>query len=597
VERSLRVLDGAIAVFCGVAGVEAQSETVWRQAERYGVPCLAFVNKLDRVGADFARVVSMIRERLNARPVPLTWPVGTEKEFVGVLDVLDRKVYVFSEEDQGRTWREEPVPADLSGLADELHHAIVEAASESSDELMSLYLEEKPLTREQILQGLRSGTLARKIIPTFAGSAFKNKGVQMLLDGVCRYLPSPLDLPPIEGEVPGTKDAKVLREPKEDAPVTALAFKSLTDAHGELTFLRIYSGAITSGLQLWNPRRNRTERIGRLYLLHANEREAIERGGPGSIVGVVGLKYTVTGDTLCPKDDPILLEGMAFPETVISLAIEPKTTDDRDKLVSALERISREDPTFRRRVDEETGQLILSGMGELHLEVVTHRLEREFKVGVIVGRPRVAYKQTIQSAVEAEGKLVKQTGGRGQYGHVVLTVEPNPDEIEPVFETKVVGGRVPREYIPAVEQGVRAACESGGTVGYPIVNVKVTLIDGSAHSVDSSELAFSLAAEIAIKEAMQKGGVVILEPIMKFDVTVPNEFVRGVIADLGSRRTRITKLDLTQQPRIIRGFVPLSEMFGYSTVLRSLTQGRAAFTMEPAEYAPLPGNLAKELTK
>jgi len=553
------------------------------------------VNKLDRVGSDFPRVLGMIRERLGARVVPLTWPIGAEKDLRGVVDVLAGKAYLYNEDDQGTTWREEPVPEDLKGIVAELHHEAMEAAAEQRDDLMEKYLEDENLTTEEIVEGLRLGTITHKLVPAYCGSAFKNKGVQPVLDGVGRFLPSPDDLPPVEGAHPEKPDEKVVRPPDSGAPLAALAFKLVTDSHGELTFLRIYSGVLETGMQLYNPRRNRVERIGRLYILHAETREAVEKAGPGSIVGVVGLKHTVTGDTLCPKHHPILLEGMAFPETVISVAVEPKSSQDRDKLIASLAKIAREDPTFRRHTDEETGQLILSGMGELHLEIVTHRLERDFKIGVNVGRPRVSYKQRIRRAIEIEGRFIRQTGGRGQYGHVVLHIEPHPETMDVAFASKVVGGTVPKEYWNAVEQGVRAAAAAGGQLGIPVVGVSVELTDGSFHAVDSSELAFSAAGEIAFRDGLREAGVEILEPIMRFEVTVPNDYLRGVIADLGSRRAQITKLDLTQEPRIVRGTVPLSEMFGYSTVLRSITQGRAAFSLEPSEYTPVPTEVRKKL--
>ncbi len=594
VERSLRVLDGVIAIFCAKGGVEPQSETVWRQADRYRVPRLAFVNKMDIIGADFFRVYRQIQERLGARPVPVQLPIGAEDSFRGVVDLVSRKALYWTDE-LGTRIEEDEIPADLADLAAEYRDKLLEAVAEVDEELMVKYLEGEELTEEEIRRGLRKGTLTLQLVPMLCGSAYRNKGVQPLLDAVVNYLPSPLDVPPARGTDPETGEP-VERQVSDDEAFSALAFKIMSDPFvGKLCYLRVYSGVLKSGTYVYNPRKGRRERIGRLLQMHANHRQEIQEARTGDIVAAVGLKDTTTGDTLCAEDRPIVLEAMQFPEPVISVAIEPKTQADQDKMSEALSRLSEEDPTFRVHTDPETGQTIISGMGELHLEIIVDRLMREFKVQANVGKPQVAYRETLRSAVKAEGKYIRQTGGRGQYGHVWLELEP----LEPgkgfEFVNKIVGGVVPKEYIPAVEAGVREAMESGVVAGYPVVDVRVTLYDGSYHEVDSSEMAFKIASSMAFKDGMQRANPVLLEPIMKVEVVVPEEFNGAVMGDLQSRRGRIEGMDLRGNSRVIQAFVPLAEMFGYATDLRSMTQGRGTYTMQFDHYEEVPRSVAEEI--
>lgn len=597
VERSLKVLDGAVAVFCAVGGVEPQSETVWRQADKYHVPRIAFVNKMDRVGADFYRVVEMMKERLGARPLPIQLPWGAEDLFEGVVDLVKMKAIVWKGDLLGAKFEYVDIPSELTEKAEEYRKNLIEAVCEVDEALMEKYFEGEELTEEEIKSGLRKGTINLLFNPVLCGAAFKNKGVQPLLDAIVDYLPSPLDIPPIKGVNPITGEEEV-RESSDDAPFAALAFKILTDPYmGQLTYFRVYSGHLDAGSYVLNSSKNKKERVGRLLKMHANKREEIKEIYAGDICATVGLKYTTTGDTLCAEDKPIILESMEFPEPVISVAIEPKTKADQEKLSSALNKLAQEDPSFRVKVDDETGQTIISGMGELHLEIIVDRLVREFKVEANVGNPQVAYREAIKKKVNQEGKYIKQTGGRGQYGHVWLEIEP----LEPgkgfEFVNKIVGGTIPKEYIPAVEKGVIEALESGVLAGFPVVDVRVTLYDGSYHEVDSSELAFKIAASICFKEAMKKADPVLLEPIMKVEVVVPDEYMGDVMGDLSSRRGRIEGMEARGNVQVVRCKVPLKEMFGYATILRSLTQGRGTYTMIFDHYEEVPTNIAEEIIK
>lgn len=595
VERSLRVLDGSVAIFCAVGGVEPQSETVWRQADRYGVPRIAFVNKMDRIGADFYRVVDMIRERLGARPVPIQLPIGVEDSFVGVVDLIANKAIIYTD-DLGTRSDVTEIPDDLKEKAAEYREKVIEAAAEMDEELMIKYLEGEELTEEEIKRGLRKGTLENKIVPVLCGSAFKNKGVQPLLDAVVDYLPSPLDIPAIKGINPDTGEEDY-RKVSDDEPFSALAFKIMADPYvGKLTFFRVYSGHLSAGSYVYNSTKGKKERIGRILRMHANHREEVGEVWTGDIAAAVGLKETTTGDTLCDEKKPIILESMTFPDPVINVAIEPKTKADQEKMSLALQRLAEEDPTFRMWTDPETGQTIIAGMGELHLEIIVDRLMREFKVEANVGRPQVAYKETIRKSVKSEGKFIRQTGGRGQYGHVWLELEPLPRGAGYEFVNKIVGGVVPKEYIPAVDAGVREAMENGVLAGYPVVDVKVTIFDGSYHEVDSSEMAFKIAASQAFKQGALKADPVLLEPIMKVEVVVPEEYMGDVIGDLNSRRGRIEGME----PRpggvqAIRAYVPLAEMFGYATDLRSRTQGRGTYMMQFDHYEEVPKNIADSI--
>jgi elongation factor G len=597
VERSLRVLDGAVAVFCAVGGVEPQSETVWRQADSYGVPRIAYVNKMDRTGADFHNVVSMMKDRLNARPALLQLPIGAEDGFEGVIDLVDMTAITYIEDDQQGT---EPVvgeiPADLVDEAEQARHDLLEIAAEFDDELMERFLEDEDVAAEDLMGAVRKGTLECGITPVFCGSSFKNKGVQALLDAILTFLPSPLDVPGIKGTDQKTGDEVVL-EAEESGTFAALAFKVMTDPYvGRLTFFRVYSGTLEAGSYVLNAAKDKKERIGRLLEMHANSREDVDTVSAGDIVAAVGLKHTSTGDTLCDADRKILLESMIFPQPVIDIAIEPKTKADQEKLSQSLAKLAEEDPTFRVRTDEETGQTIIAGMGELHLEVIVDRLLREFKVEANVGRPQVAYRETLREAIQGvEGKFVRQTGGRGQYGHVVIDVEPQEPGADYEFENKIVGGSVPRVYISSVDRGVHDALESGILAGYPVVDVRVTLVDGSYHDVDSSEMAFKIAGSMAIKEALRKSGPVLLEPVMSVEVVTPEDFMGDVMGDLSSRRGHIDGMEPRGNAQVVRASVPLSTMFGYATDLRSRTQGRASYTMQFKAYEAVPKSIAEEI--
>ncbi len=596
VERSLRVLDGAVAVFCSVGGVEPQSETVWRQADKYGVPRIAYINKMDRVGADFTRGVNMIRERLGANPVPVQLPVGAEENFKGIIDLIKMKVYYYLD-DLGTRSEEKDVPEDMLELAREYREKLVEAVAETNEELTNKYLEGEEITEEELIAGIRSATIDVKLIPVVCGSSFKNKGVQFLLDAIVNYLPAPTDIPSINGVHPETGEDEE-RHASDDEPFSALAFKIMSDPYvGKLAFFRIYSGVLKSGSYIYNETKDKKERIGRLLLMHANRREEVPEAYAGDIVAAVGLRGTSTGDTLSDEAHPIILESMHFPEPVIDVAIEPKTKADQDKMGAAIGKLAEEDPTFRIHTDVDTGQTIISGMGELHLEIIIDRLLREFKVNANVGRPQVAYKETIRSAVKAEGKFVRQSGGRGQYGHCWLEVEPLEAGGGFEFVNKIVGGVVPKEYIPAVENGVREAMENGTIAGYPMLDIRVTIYDGSYHEVDSSEMAFKVAGSMAFKNASKKASPVLLEPVMKVEVVVPEEYMGDVIGDVNARRGRIEGMEPRSGVQVIRGFVPLAEMFGYATDLRSKTQGRGTYVMQFSHYEETPKSITDEIIK
>ena len=598
VERSLRVLDGACAVFCAVGGVQPQSETVWRQANKYKVPRLAFVNKMDRVGANFGRVVEQIKKRLGGNPVPVQWPIGAEENFKGVVDLIKMKAIYWNEENQGMTFEEKAIPPELKDVCDEWHEKLLEAAAESSEELMNKYLETGELSREEIIQGIRARAVANEIVPMLCGSAFKNKGVQAMLDAVIEFLPSPVDVPAIAGMLDDANHTPAERHPTDDEPFAALAFKIATDPFvGTLTFFRVYSGVLNSGDTVYNPIKSRKDRIGRLVQMHANSREEIKEVRAGDIAAAVGLKDVTTGDTLCDINKVIILERMIFPEPVISVAVEPKTKADQEKMGIALSRLAQEDPSFRVHTDEETGQTIISGMGELHLEIIVDRMKREFKVEANVGKPQVAYRETIRKSVEQEGKFVRQSGGRGQYGHVWLRIEPQEAGKGYEFVNGIVGGVVPREYIPAVDKGIQEQMKNGVIAGYPVVDVKVTIFDGSYHDVDSNEMAFKIAGSMGFKEGARKANAVLLEPVMKVEVETPEENMGDVIGDLNRRRGIIQGMDDLVSGKMIRAEVPLAEMFGYATDLRSATQGRATYSMEFAKYAEVPGNIADAIIK
>jgi elongation factor G len=597
VERSLRVLDGAVVVFDGVAGVEPQSETVWRQADKYRVPRICFINKLDRTGADYWRCVDMIRERLGARPVPIQLPIGLEEKFVGIVDLISMKAIVYKAEDLGAESETIEIPADMLADAKKYREKMVEVVAEMDDELTHKYLEGHDLSQEDIKRGLRLGTLDYRIVPVLAGSALKNKGVQPVLDAVVDYLPSPLDVPPVIGIQPFTK-AEVVRTADDKEPFAALAFKIAADPYvGKLAYFRVYSGTLSAGSYVYNATKGKKERIGRILQMHANHREEIDTVYAGDIAAAVGLKESYTGDTLCDPDHPIVLENIVFPEPVIEVAIEPKTKADQDKLGLALQRLAEEDPTFRVHTDEESGQTRIAGMGELHLDVLVDRMIREFKVAANVGRPSVAYRETIRRAAEGNYRHVKQTGGKGQYGHVVIKVEPNEQGKGYEFVDKIVGGIIPREYIKPIDMGIREALETGPHAGHPMVDVKVTLFDGSFHEVDSSEMAFRIAASMALKEAVAKASPTILEPLMRVEVTMPDQFMGDVIGDLNSRRGHIEAMESRGSTQVIRARVPLAEMFGYATDLRSMTQGRASYSMELSHYAEVPASVAAELVQ
>ncbi|MDQ7850773.1 MAG: elongation factor G [Armatimonadota bacterium] len=594
VERSLRVLDGAVVLVTAVEGVQPQSETVWRQADRYRVPRIVFVNKMDRSGADFLRVVQMLRERLGAHPVPVQLPIGAEDGFRGVVDLIRFKSIIYLD-DLGTRSDETEIPPELWGLAQRLREELVEAAVEQDEELLHRYLEGWPIGEEEIRRGLRRGTLSSALVPVLCGSAFRNKGVQPLLDAIIDFLPSPLDLPPVRGVDPRSGQP-ALRQPREDAPFAALAFKIVTDPYvGKLTYFRVYSGRLEAGSYVYNANKGARERVSRILQMHANHREDIPAVSAGNVVAAVGLRLTTTGDTLCDEGAPVVLEAMQFPEPVIAVAVEPKTKADEDRLTASLAKLAEEDPTFKVRFDPETGQTLISGMGELHLEIIVDRLLREFKVEANVGRPQVAYKETVRQAARAEGRYVRQTGGRGQYGHVVLQVEPLPRGGGYEFVDRISGGRIPREFIPAVQAGVREAAESGILAGYPVVDVRVLLLDGSYHEVDSSEMAFKIAASQGFKEAVQRAQPVLLEPIMRVEVITPEPYMGEVIGDLNARRGRIVAMEQQGTSRLVRALVPLAEMFGYATALRSATQGRATYTMEPSHYEEVPPAMAEAI--
>ncbi len=594
VERSLRVLDGAVVVFDGVAGVEPQSETVWRQADRYGVPRICFINKLDRTGANFWRDVEMIQDRLGVKPVPIQIPIGNEDSFRGVIDLVRMKALVWRD-DLGNTFDTTDIPADLVGQAAEHREHLLEACADVDDTLAHKYLEGEELSEAEIKHGIRVATLGYKWVPVLTGSALKNKGVQPMLDAVVDYLPSPLDVPPIHG-VRANSDVEVLVSPDDRANFSALAFKIAADPFvGKLAFFRVYAGTLKSGSYVLNATKGKKERIGRILQMHANHREEIDTVYAGDIAAAVGLKETFTGDTLTDVDHPVILESMTFPEPVIEVAIEPKTKADQDKLGIALQRLAEEDPTFRVKTDEESGQTLIAGMGELHLDVLVDRMVREFKVAANVGKPQVAYRETIRRAAEGNGRFVRQTGGKGQYGHAVIKVEPNEKGAGYEFIDKIVGGTIPREYIKPIDAGIRETLDTGIFAGYPMVDVKVTLIDGSYHEVDSSEMAFKIAGSMAIKDAVHKASPAILEPMMKVEVTMPEEFMGDVIGDLNSRRGQIEGMDPRGSTQVVRASVPLAQMFGYATDLRSMTQGRASYSMELSHYAEVPPNLAAEL--
>ena len=595
VERSLRVLDGAVVVFDGVAGVEPQSETVWRQADRYGVPRFCFINKLDRTGADFWRDVDMIRERLGANAVPIQMPIGREDGFKGVVDLVEMKAYLYRD-DLGKEVEVGDIPAELRAEADRHRGALVEAVAEMDDELTHKYLEGEALTEAELKRGLRLGTLQTRIIPVITGSALRNKGIQKLLDAVIDYLPSPLDVPPVIGQRPDGSEA--VRTVSDDEPFAALAFKIAADPFvGKLAFFRVYSGRLRAGSYVLNPVKGRKERIGRILQMHANHREEIDEVYAGDIAAAVGLKDTYTGDTLCDPDQPIVLESMTFPQPVIEVAIEPKTKADQDKLEIDLQRLAEEDPTFRVKTDEETAQTLIAGMGELHLDVLVDRMTREFKVAANVGKPQVSYRETVRRTAEGNGRFVRQTGGKGQYGHAVIRLEPQEKGAGYEFVDKIVGGTIPREYVKAVDAGIREALETGIYAGYPMVDVKVTLFDGSYHEVDSSEMAFKIAGSLAVKDAVERADPVVLEPVMKVEATMPEAFMGDVIGDLNSRRGHIDGMETHGGTQVVRAFVPLAQMFGYATDLRSMTQGRATYSMEFSHYAEVPSSIASELVQ
>jgi len=605
VERSLRVLDGAVFVLCAVGGVQPQSETVWRQANKYKVPRLAFVNKMDRTGANFYKVVDQLKARLGANPVPMQVPIGAEDNFDGVVDLLKMKAIVWDMESQGMKFEYADIPANLADKAAEARAYMVESAAEASEELMNKYLEEGELSEEEIIGGLRSRTLSSEIIPVYCGTAFKNKGVQAMLDAVVNLLPSPVDRPPVQGVDDDEKEAT--RTADDSAPFSALAFKIMTDPFvGSLTFFRVYSGTLNAGDQVYNPVKSKKERIGRILQMHANERQEIKEVRAGDIAAAVGLKDVTTGDTLCSQDHIITLERMTFPEPVISMAVEPKTKSDQEKMGIALGRLAAEDPSFRVRTDEESGQTIISGMGELHLDILVDRMKREFNVEANVGKPQVAYRETIRkSDVKSDYKHAKQSGGKGQYGHVVIELSPMTEEDRKndgvkddfLFLNEITGGVIPKEFIPSVEKGLRETITSGPLAGFPVVNVKVKLVFGSYHDVDSSEMAFKLAASMAFKEGFRKADPVLLEPIMKVEVVTPEDYVGDVMGDLSRRRGLLQGQDDTPSGKTINAMVPLGEMFGYATTIRSLTQGRATFTMEFDHYAEAPNNIAEQVMK
>ena len=596
VQRSLRVLDGGVVVFDAVAGVEPQSETVWRQADEYNVPRICFVNKMDRIGADFARTIGMIRERLNGKPIAIQWPIGQESDFRGIVDLVTMQAYVWDDDDLGATAKVTDIPDDVLDDVEIARHEMVELIADTDDDLMTKYLEEEEITVDELRAALRKATVTGKATPVLCGTALRNKGVQRVLDAIVYYLPSPLDIPAVRATVPGT-DEVVLRHPNDDEPLAALIFKIVTDPYvGKLAYFRVYSGVLKTGDSVMNTNKNRRERIGRILRMHADRREDVTEIHAGDIAATLGLKQTFTGDTLADSSEPVVLEAIEFPEPVISLAIEPKSTKDQEKMGLALRALAEEDPTFQIRTDDQTGQTVLYGMGELHLEVLVDRMLREFKVMANVGRPSVAYRETITRKVEdIEGRFVRQSGGRGQFGHVVINMEPLEPGSGFIFENKIVGGVIPREYISPVEDGIKEAMSSGVLAGYPVVDLKVSLYDGSFHEVDSSEMAFKIAGSMAFKAGMQKGKPVLLEPVMKLEVVAPEENTGDVIGNLSANRGMIEGMEMRAGLQAVKALVPLAEMFGYATRLRSMTQGRGTFTMEFAHYAPLNDNLAKDV--
>ncbi|HYE81857.1 MAG TPA: elongation factor G [Clostridia bacterium] len=594
VERSLRVLDGAVAVFCAKGGVEPQSETVWRQADKYKVPRIAYVNKMDIMGADFYRVVGMMKDRLGANAVPIQLPIGSEDKFIGIVDLIDMKAHIYKD-DLGKEMEITDIPADMQEKAREYRENLIEAVSEVNEELMMKYLEGVEPTEQEIKGALREGTIGVKLNPVICGSSYKNKGVQLMLDAVIDFMPSPLDIPPIEGTTVDGEE-KIVRHSDDKEPFAALAFKIMVDPFvGKLAFFRVYSGVAESGSYVFNSTKGKRERIGRIVQMHANHREEIKEVYTGDIAAAVGLKDTTTGDTLCDEDNAVILESMEFPEPVINVAIEPKTKAGQDKMGIALQKLAEEDPTFRTYTDADTGQTIIAGMGELHLEIIVDRMMREYKVEANVGKPQVAYKETIRRKAQIEGKFVRQSGGKGQYGHVWLELEPKEPGAGFEFVNKIVGGVIPKEYIPAVQRGVEEATQNGILGGYPVLDLKVTLYDGSYHEVDSSEMAFKIAGSMAFKDGMKKADPALLEPIMKVEVTVPEEYMGDVLGDINSRRGRVEGMEARNGAQVIRSFVPLSEMFGYATDLRSKTQGRAVYSMEMDHFEEVPKNIAEKV--
>jgi len=596
VERSLRVLDGAVALFCAVGGVEPQSETVWRQADKYGVPRIAFVNKMDRTGSDFEKVVDMMEDRLGANPIPVQYPIGAGDMFRGVIDLIENKAIIWDEE-QGMTWDVIDIPEDLKPEARKWRINLLESVAEYDDELLMKYLEGDEIEPSELEAVIREATIARDITPVFAGTALKNKGVQRLLDGVINYLPSPDDVPPVEGHHPQDEDEKIIRRPVEEDPFSAVAFKIATDPYvGKLTFVRCYSGTLEAGSKVYNATSDQMERVGRLMFMHSNDREDIDMIRAGDIAAVVGPKNLKTGDTICDPDHPVILESMDFPEPVIRIAIEPKTKADRDKLTTGLVKLAEEDPTFNVSTDEETGQTLIAGMGELHLEIIVDRLKREFKVEANVGKPQVAYREAITQSVDEHYTLKKQTGGRGQFAEIYMEVSPNEDGTGFEFEDEIVGGSIPKEFIPSVKKGIQSSLDQGPLAGYPIEGIKVRLYDGDYHDVDSDQNSFEIAGRMGFRDAARRAKPVLMEPIMAVEVITPDEYMGDVIGDLNSRRGQIGKMGQRNDAQVINAKVPLSEMFGYSTDLRSITQGRALYTMQFETYEPVPSNIAKEIT-
>ena len=596
VERSLRVLDGAVALFCAVGGVEPQSETVWRQADRYGVPRIAFVNKMDRTGADFEKVVDMMQDRLSANPIPVQYPIGAGDMFRGVIDLIENKAIIWDEE-EGMTWDVIDIPDDLKSVAKKWRINLLESVAEYDDELLMKYLEGDEIEPDELNAVIREACIARDITPVFAGTALKNKGVQRLIDGVIKYLPSPDDVPPVEGHHPQDEEENIVRRPVEDDPFSAVAFKIATDPYvGKLTFVRCYSGTLESGTKVYNATADQMERVGRLMFMHSNDREDIDMIRAGDIAAVVGPKNLKTGDTICDPDHPVILESMDFPEPVIRIAIEPKTKADRDKLTTGLVKLAEEDPTFNVSTDEETGQTLIAGMGELHLEIIVDRLKREFKVEANVGKPQVAYREAITKSVDEHYTLKKQTGGRGQYAEIYMEVSPNEDGTGFEFEDEIVGGSIPKEFIPSVKKGIQSSLDQGPLAGYPIEGIKVRLYDGDYHDVDSDQNSFEIAGRMGFREAARRAKPVLMEPIMAVEVITPDEYMGDVIGDLNSRRGQIGKMGQRNDAQVINAMVPLSEMFGYSTDLRSITQGRALYTMQFETYKPVPSSIAKEIT-